>query len=159
MKKSLSVVLFVLVMCSQVFAARPFSVEDSGVLEKGFELELGYAGNTDGNSKEYEKGFVLNASLIPEKLQIGYERNYTDAPYHSWGAGDSTMALKYGLSNDQAVKVGISMIDGDEKSGFGNEYTEYGLTYAHDFNFDKLTIFSSLGYTTYNSGKWCNVPR
>lgn len=154
MKGAIGIAAIVGVVSSFSFAARPFSVEDSGVLEKGFELELGYSGNTNGEVKEYEKGFVINASVIPEKVQIGYERAYTDAQNHPFGSGDSALSVKYNFLPEQALKASVSMIDGDEKNGFGNEYTEYGLTYAHDFSLDKFAVYSSLGYTAYDPGEW-----
>lgn len=154
MRNGLIGLLIVGSIASTAFAARPFSVEDSGVLEKGVELELGYAGNTAGDSRETEKSVVVNFSLIPEVLHIGYERAYLDVPRNPWGSADSAVSLKYNFLGNQAVKASVSMIDGDEINGFGNEYTEYGLTYSLDGEWGPAKVYSSLSYATYNSGDW-----
>jgi hypothetical protein len=154
MQKSIIGLLVVSSLWSMAFAARPFSVEDSGVLEKGFELELGYSGSTAGESKGTEKTAVLNYALVPEKIQVGYERTYIDVPRHAFGNADSVLTAKYALAKDQALKANISFIDGDEKNGFGNEYTEYGLTYALEGQLYDAATYFNLGLTTYNPGDW-----
>jgi hypothetical protein len=135
-----------LMMLSVGFAARPFSVEDSGVLEKGLELEMSYNGYTDGAIRENEKGFVLNASLTPGQVQLGYERSYLDMQNHPWGTGDSVVSLKYNFLDNQALKAGLQMTDGDELHEFGERDAESNLTYAYDLQCDRLTVFTNLNW-------------
>lgn len=151
-------VLITMLCASSVFAARPFSVEDAGVVEEGFETEISYSGNTAGDSLAHETGFVLNFAVI-NNLHLGIEKRFTTAivkgaPDHNWGNGDTVVAAKYALPNDQSLKLSVKGTDGDEENGFGEEYIEYGVLYAKENQFGNTTLYSNLGYNVYDHHEW-----
>jgi hypothetical protein len=150
--------LITILGASLTYAARPFSVEDAGVVEEGVEMETSYSGSTAGDSLSTETGFVLNFAVI-ENLHVGIEKGFTseivrggkDQP---WGNGDLVISAKYALPDDQSVKFSRSDTSGDEKNGFGNEFIEYGIVFAKEKKKGTSTIYTNLGYNFYDRQEW-----
>lgn len=148
MKQYVSFISFLLIV-SCAFAARPFSVEDSGVLDKGFEMELGYTGSTVGNSLGRESEIVFTSAAW-NGAQIGISKGFFHEPDHSFGTGDTGISLKQALAENTALALSGSVRDGDDKNGFSSKFHEYSATLAHDLVFGNLTLFNNVAYTTYD---------
>ena len=155
MIKKIKIGLIITLLCAgNSFAARPLSVEDAGVVEGGFETEISHSGNTAKKSLSYETGFVLNFAAM-KNLHIGFEKAFTTEiiggeKNYKWGEGDTVIAAKYALPNDQSFKFGIKIADGDDKNGFGDNFAEYGLVYAKENQFGKITTYANFGYNFYD---------
>ena len=148
--------MFVIIMLSGIngFAARPLSVEDAGVVEKGFEIEMSHSGNTAKKFLSHETGFVLNFALI-KNIHIGFEKAFTTeinkgSSNHILGRGDSVIAGKYALPNNQSLKLAVKIADGDDGNGLGDDFVEYGAVYAKEKEFGKTIIFGNVGYNFYD---------
>lgn len=153
MKRYLVVLIVIGSLFSVLCAERPFHVEDTSLLGKGAEVELGYSGSTAGKSKRTVKSLIARYALSPD-VELEYSRAFIDAPRHPFGNADTNMGMKFAIDKKQAVKAAFSFIDGDEINGFGNEYTAYSLTYAYEGMVKTATYYANVGYHTYNPGPW-----
>ncbi len=145
----------IMLLCgANSFAARPLSVEDAGVVEKGFEVEIGHSGNTAKKSLNHETGFVLNFAAMKD-IHVGFEKAFTTeinkgSSNHTWGEGDTVIAVKYALANHQSLKLAVKIADGDDENGFGDNFLEYGFTYAKEREFGKTIAYVNMGYNFYD---------
>jgi len=159
MKKLLLIILIILFgLASISFAARPFSVEDAGVAEEGFEVEISQTRETAGDSLAHETGFVVNIATM-KNFHIGFEKPFTTAivkgaPDHPWGNGDLVITAKYALPEEQSFKLSMKNTEGDEVNGFGNEFIEFGLLYAKETQLTDIKYYLNLGYNFYDRSEW-----
>ena len=153
--KKINMMFAIIMLCGvNSFAARPLSVEDAGVVEKGFEVEISHSGNTAKKSLNHETGFVLNFALMKD-IHVGFEKAFTTeinkgSSNHSWGESDTVIAAKYALPNSQSLKFGIKLVDGDDENGFGDNFVEYGAVYAKEKEFGKTIVYANMGYNFYD---------
>lgn len=153
MFRNILLVFGIIMICSNsCFAARPLTVDDANVLQKGMELEI--SSDADPNDNIYnEIGLVTNFAIAPN-FQLGLEKPFIHNNYHSMGSGDTTITAKYNLIKDWATKIAIKNYDGDEINGFGSELIEYSLTFIHGLSFDRLNVDFNLSYVVYDHSEW-----
>ncbi|MBU1682665.1 hypothetical protein KJ742_01840, partial [Patescibacteria group bacterium] len=136
----------------QTFAARPLTVEDVGVVEKGMELEI--SSDTDPLDNIYnEVGIVANFAAGPN-LQIGVEKPFIHQAYHPWGNGDTSITAKYLFNDNWGIKVAVETMHGDEVNDFGNDFIEYAFVLIYGFESGKLGIDTNLGWSSYDHHEW-----
>ncbi len=157
-KKKLTILIFLIsfIFTRYVFAARPLSTDDAGVVEKGaYEVEYGveYINQLD---KEINLSLVLKRGLF-ENLDLGIEIPYQFINFREGsktdGFSDIKLTTKLNIIKDRTIIPDISLsfsykVDSanDDKS-LGTGKPEYTITSIFSKAIDEITFHINLGYS------------
>jgi len=155
--KKIILILFVVLTCSSLYAARPLSTEDTGTVDAGhLEIELGYE-FSKMDSKEHTLSFVSTFGILQNldaSIEIPYlfikNKNEDDEN----GFGDLEMGIKLRLLKEKgsipslALKFKIKTDTGDESKELGSDDIDYQINSILSKNFTKnTTLHLNIGYT------------
>ncbi|MBU2600391.1 hypothetical protein KJ849_07435 [bacterium] len=106
-KKTLIIMLGVLFLASQSFAARPLTTDDAGIVEKGtFELERGYDYTKNQNNTESQTTGLSLKHGLTDRLDFGLAFPYEIKP--NKGLGSAELGVKFSLLKEKEGLPGLS---------------------------------------------------
>lgn len=150
-------VLFMLqFFCTDVHAARPLTVDDVGVLEKGFQLELSSDSDHPDNAGNV-LGVVVNLAIAPS-FQVGIENGvFHYPPYDPEGHGDTALTAKWNYADAWGMKAIVNLDNGEFKGSYDDPTTMFGdgkLSYTilllHELGIEPGGMDLNIGYTCFD---------
>lgn len=154
MKKFLVFLGLAFFAASNVYAARPLSADDAGVVDAGaWEMEYGveYVNDTDD---EYNQSVVLKTGIV-KNVDIGIEIPYQFIEVQGAkdvnGFSDLVFMSKWNVLSDEdflsdvALAFSYKTEAGNDEKGLGTGRPEYTFTGIFSKTFDRITYHVNLG--------------
>jgi hypothetical protein len=159
--KTLSIAIltaFITLTASSVYAGRPLSTEDAGVLEEGdIEIECGFEYTKADNTDDNYQFLVVSSYGVHEKVQIGWEMPFDilrpDQGADEEGLSDITLFGKLLIIKENrgtpevTLKPTLKFANGDEDKGLGSGDEDYGVLMAVSKTLEPFTLHGNIGYT------------
>jgi len=144
---------------SSVFAARPLTTDDTGIVEKGkFQLETGFDfTRQDNHDRELSPSMTLSYGLF-ERMDMGIGSGYLfvhpEEGKEENGFADTELKIKYRLMDEKgwlpsfAVTGKVKIPTASESKGLGSSKTDFGINVILTENLSKRWFFHiNAGYT------------
>jgi len=162
MKDLKRVALIILVLTvGTVFAARPLTVDDAGVVDAGqYELEIGASVVHDSDREVLEIPIGLTVGVLPNiAVGIGLggqyeERTHVAGKDHESGLGDLVLGVKWGFLSEtnwlpaQALSFSAKFPTADEDKGLGSGEIDYDVTWiASKMLTEIVGLHANAGYS------------
>ena len=154
MRRFIILVGIVLFFVSNVYAARPLSADDAGVVEVGaFEMEYGYE-YANAADKEYNHSLVLKTGLLKDfdlGIEIPYQFLDLEDDDEVDGLSDIVVMSKWNILSgheslpDFALSFAYKTESGDDERSLGTGRPEYTLTSIFSEQFNKMTYYVNFG--------------
>lgn len=154
MKKIIGIVAVFLLCVSNVYAARPLSTDDAGVVEKGvFEMELG-AEYVKASDPETNLSLAVTTGILENVcfgIEVPYQfLNVADGDDIN-GLDDFALSSKWNFMSghellpDAAIKIAYKTESANNDRGIGTGRPEYSVTGILSKAFGHVTYHLNLG--------------
>jgi hypothetical protein len=146
-------------IASPAFAAHPMISEDTGTQGTGrFELELGFAGTHEGDTRSYEYGPQLSYGLVPtldlivRPVWLDVRQTTDTGSAHQTGIGDTALDFKWRFRSGDpvslGVRAGVGLVTGDSARGLSVGSTTYHAVLIATANTAPFSFDANVGYAT-----------